>query len=665
MKNEEGCLCCRFPHSSRPISLGAGTEKEQQVVDDVADRNGGDVKFLAQDPDCSSSPLESQDHDACPVTDCSAPTFKMKRKKLKPSIARQVAAIAASRAQGVAGRFNPALRQAALQNHVALVEKDEIKCGNLLGAGGFSMVYSVESVDLQCTSFDHDDIYDGRQFRVGTQSGLISSQRHLYTDEQQLRRRLLAQNASSSFQEGSSPLMTSEERQESPNQSDYSHHYTGTTNEQMIKDNKDRQQRVYRMSPKYSCDESRRVMTRHTMSPGRITTTTTNPSRYAIKHLNPELMNFPEKFTKAAIDLACEAEFLLSLDHPHIVKLHGLPLFGSNAYRCGEHHAFFFVMDRMVETLHDRVRVWRQMVQRIVHESCSRTSKEFKMSPKRATLPNLFSWWFPLARCRTRSIETNDQGKDASSDITDRLFALFLERIRVACDIASTIQHIHDRRIIHRDIKTMNIGFDRYGVVKVFDFGLARHLPEPTTGQIDECFCMSNVGTKRYCAPEVNEKRYNLKSDVYSFGVVLWEILALNSPQKPPRQSAISGTLLDTQKLRSCPCWPVCIQRLVFQMQSHDYRQRPTIASVRMTLSSFLQSKAHPHTVEAVDCDEIAPRQGSYRKRIASVDSSHTILDERFKLITSRSVSALIEDHETSLTVSSSLMGMSISATQQ
>jgi NIMA (never in mitosis gene a)-related kinase len=42
--------------------------------------------------------------------------------------------------------------------------------------------------------------------------------------------------------------------------------------------------------------------------------------------------------------------------------------------------------------------------------------------------------------------------------------------------IALAIKHIHDRKILHRDLKTQNIFLNNKGEVKMGDFGIARVL---------------------------------------------------------------------------------------------------------------------------------------------------------------------------------------------
>lgn len=66
--------------------------------------------------------------------------------------------------------------------------------------------------------------------------------------------------------------------------------------------------------------------------------------------------------------------------------------------------------------------------------------------------------------------------------------------------------------------------------MKIFDFGLARIMPENGDPNND-IFDMSGAGSPRYMAPEcLDDKPYNLKADVYSFSIILWEILSESTP---------------------------------------------------------------------------------------------------------------------------------------
>ena len=76
-------------------------------------------------------------------------------------------------------------------------------------------------------------------------------------------------------------------------------------------------------------------------------------ARYAVKQLSEESCANKSMFLKGIIDLAIEAKFLAVLDHPHVIKMRGLSSFGPfNA------PGYFLILDKLTETLEDRIRKW-------------------------------------------------------------------------------------------------------------------------------------------------------------------------------------------------------------------------------------------------------------------------------------------------------------------
>lgn len=68
------------------------------------------------------------------------------------------------------------------------------------------------------------------------------------------------------------------------------------------------------------------------------------------------------------------------------------------------------------------------------------------------------------------------------------------------------LKHVHDRKILHRDIKSQNVFLTKKGVVKLGDFGIARVL-NSTVELARTC-----IGTPYYLSPEICENRpYNNK----------------------------------------------------------------------------------------------------------------------------------------------------------
>jgi NIMA (never in mitosis gene a)-related kinase len=91
--------------------------------------------------------------------------------------------------------------------------------------------------------------------------------------------------------------------------------------------------------------------------------------------------------------------------------------------------------------------------------------------------------------------------------------------------VCLALKHCHDRKIIHRDLKTKNIFITKKGICKLGDFGIARVLSN-TVSQ-----AKTVVGTPYYLSPEIIEgKGYSFESDIWSLGVLLFELCALHPP---------------------------------------------------------------------------------------------------------------------------------------
>jgi NIMA (never in mitosis gene a)-related kinase len=141
--------------------------------------------------------------------------------------------------------------------------------------------------------------------------------------------------------------------------------------------------------------------------------------------------------------------------------------------------------------------------------------------------------------------------------------------------ICLAIKHVHDKRILHRDLKTQNIFLTSNGDIKIGDFGIARVLQSTY-----DC-AQTAIGTPYYLSPEIcQEKPYNQKSDIWSLGCILYEMLTLKHAFDA---NNIKGLVLKILKGTYPPIpaqYSDNVKNLVAELLIKDPKKRPSIRKV-------------------------------------------------------------------------------------
>ncbi|KPI87032.1 protein kinase-like protein [Leptomonas seymouri] len=93
--------------------------------------------------------------------------------------------------------------------------------------------------------------------------------------------------------------------------------------------------------------------------------------------------------------------------------------------------------------------------------------------------------------------------------------------------------YLHEKGVVHRDIKGENILIDGYGVAKLADFGCSKSLAN--IANATQVGCGTLVGSPFWMAPEViRSEAYGTKADIWSVGCTVVEML--NGGEPPWRE---------------------------------------------------------------------------------------------------------------------------------
>lgn len=288
----------------------------------------------------------------------------------------------------------------------------------------------------------------------------------------------------------------------------------------------------------------------------------THPKRYQCSYVVKVIdRNCPNlrSFVAGTIQMATETRLLSSLGHhPNVIKLWAV----STGYDPFDGKSFM-VMDKLYDTLQDRMQTWKQ--------------RNFR--------GRVLFWGAGHRQKRRLSFQ-----------------------LLSAHDLASALAHVHSHRIVHRNVKPRKVGFNVHDGLVLFDFGLARELP-PHSDAIaaDGLYRMTVVGSYRYMAPEVGKKeRYNEKSDVYGFAILCWEIFSFKTAYNGLTVKMLETKVWNGPRLRPKTSAAVIGKKTIEAMLelawSDDVASRPTMEEIVVTLEKECLRN---------DIDVSVPRSGS------------------------------------------------------
>lgn len=148
------------------------------------------------------------------------------------------------------------------------------------------------------------------------------------------------------------------------------------------------------------------------------------------------------------------------------------------------------------------------------------------------------------------------------------------EILFIFLQLCLALEHIHSKKMMHRDLKTANVLLTTTGLVKLGDFGFSRQYEDSLSNPVGSTFC----GTPYYLSPELWRRApYSKKSEMWALGVVLYEVIALKRPFGGKNMDELIDNILNARYEPLPQQFSADLQQLVSQLLSLNPSQRPSL----------------------------------------------------------------------------------------
>ena len=157
--------------------------------------------------------------------------------------------------------------------------------------------------------------------------------------------------------------------------------------------------------------------------------------------------------------------------------------------------------------------------------------------------------------------------------------------------ICMSLEYIHRRKILHRDLKTQNIFLTKNNTLKLGDFGISKVL-ENTNDH-----AMTVQGTPYYMSPEVcQNKPYTYTSDVWALGCILYELCTLKHAFSGENLLGLVFKIVQEKQEPIPDFYSQEIKELISLMLNKNEKKRPQVLDilqipfVKQHIEMFIQS---------------------------------------------------------------------------
>lgn len=175
------------------------------------------------------------------------------------------------------------------------------------------------------------------------------------------------------------------------------------------------------------------------------------------------------------------------------------------------------------------------------------------------------------------------------------------------------LKYLHEKHILHRDLKSQNLFLMSKGRLRLGDFGIAKAL------DCTSAFTKTQIGTPYYLSPEICKNQpYSWASDIWALGCILYELATLRVPFSAPNITALLNKITSQSPPQIPDIYSLGLRQLCRDCLQREWKRRPSAAAL-------LQRDITQNEIRAMLLEEhIKRRRQGHQNKSSLVSSSIT-----------------------------------------